>query len=247
MNEESTATPAKEKHIFGVKIDDISAGEALHTAGDWLHSHDPKIVVTPNPEILLEARTNEAYKKALNAADMSLPDGFGLKLVRAVDNTVPGVEFATELLDLANLKKMTVMCVIRKDGRSSLQQVVDSVRAKAPNAVVSGVAVPKEQWDDAAITEAIQEFAPQIVFVGLGFPEQEQWLAQFVPQMPSVRIAVGVGGTFDFWTGAAKRAPQMMRSVGLEWLWRLIQQPSRIGRILRAVVVFPITYVMNRG
>lgn len=243
-----TAQQNAEKRIFGVRIDDISAGEALHTAGDWLHSHDAKVVVTPNPEILLEARSNTAYAEALNSADLALPDGYGMKLVGAVEHTVPGADFSAELLDLANVKKMNVMCIVRKGGLSSLQSVVNALREKAPDALVSGIALEKSQWNKQGeqVVAAINEFAPDIVFVGLGFPEQELWLAEFVPQLPSVRLAVGVGGTFDFWTGQSKRAPQFMRSMGLEWLWRVLRQPSRIVRILRAVVVFPVRYIFSK-
>lgn len=228
--------------IFSVQIDNISAGEALHRAGDWLHSHEARMIITPNPEILLEARRNPQYAAALNKADLSIPDGYGLQLVRAVNHTVPGVDFATDVLQLASNKRMNVMCVVRKDGRSSLQQVVDSVRHLAPHATVSGVAVNKNEWQDEAVLKAIEEYAPQIVLVGLGFPQQELWLAQYLHRLPSVSIGIAVGGTFDFWTGVAKRAPRVLRTLRLEWLWRVIQQPTRIGRILKAVVIFPIMY-----
>ena len=76
------------------------------------------------------------------------------------------------------------------------------------------------------------------MFVAFGHGKQEKWIAQNLRDLPSVKIAMGVGGAFDFISGHVKRAPKFMRRIGLEWVWRLILQPCRVGRILKATIVF---------
>lgn len=87
--------------------------------------------------------------------------------------------------------------------------------------------------------------APDIIFVAFGHGKQEKWIAQNLRDLPSVKIAMGVGGAFDFISGKVKRAPKFMRKIGLEWLWRLVREPRRIGRIWKAVVVF-IFYLIKK-
>jgi N-acetylglucosaminyldiphosphoundecaprenol N-acetyl-beta-D-mannosaminyltransferase len=76
--------------------------------------------------------------------------------------------------------------------------------------------------------------------VGFGFPRQEAWIHRHLHEFPTVRVAIGVGGTIDYWSGMKQRAPIWMQKVGLEWAWRLYKEPWRVGRIFRAVVVFPV-------
>jgi N-acetylglucosaminyldiphosphoundecaprenol N-acetyl-beta-D-mannosaminyltransferase len=91
-----------------------------------------------------------------------------------------------------------------------------------------------------------QIFEPTIILNGSGAPQQEFWIAENLDRIPSVKIAVGVGGTFDFISGMKKRAPKFLRSFGLEWFWRLLKQPNRIVRIFRAVILFPILVIKNK-
>ena len=98
---------------------------------------------------------------------------------------------------------------------------------------------PREE-DAPTILAMIRTAAPHLLLVAFGAPAQDLWITKHLTEMPSVRVAVGVGGTFDFLAGRVKRAPAFMRSLGLEWLWRMIREPRRIGRIWRAVAVFPV-------
>src|SRR3989338_5352072 len=96
-----------------------------------------------------------------------------------------------------------------------------------------------EDWDNRVIIEHINAVKPEILFVALGHGRQEKWIYENFEKLPSVKLAMGVGGAFDFFAGRIRRAPKLLRSVGLEWLWRLILEPRRYGRILNAVLVFP--------
>ena len=93
----------------------------------------------------------------------------------------------------------------------------------------------KRGWPDLA---KINKARPDYLFVGLGAPKQEKWIYHNLPKMPSVKLAMGVGGAFDYISGRVKRAPRFMRSLGLEWLYRLIRQPWRFPRIVTAVLKF---------
>jgi len=89
------------------------------------------------------------------------------------------------------------------------------------------------------VKESISAAAPDVLFVAFGHEIQERWIASHLHKFPSVRVAMGIGGAFDFWAGDVRRAPRWIRQLGLEWCWRLILQPWRLGRILTAVVFFP--------
>ena len=92
--------------------------------------------------------------------------------------------------------------------------------------------------------ERIRAFRPDILAVGFGHGKQEKWIADHLTTLP-VHIAMGVGGSFAFLSGRIPRAPKWMRLIGLEWVWRLVREPSRIGRIFRATVVFPVLAVWD--
>jgi N-acetylglucosaminyldiphosphoundecaprenol N-acetyl-beta-D-mannosaminyltransferase len=84
------------------------------------------------------------------------------------------------------------------------------------------------------------------VLVGLGAPKQERWIARHADAFPSARILIGVGGAFDMWAGRFRRAPRALHAIGLEWAWRLALEPSRLPRIVNAVVVFPLRVLADR-
>lgn len=98
---------------------------------------------------------------------------------------------------------------------------------------------------DKEIQEAINVAKPDLLFVAFGAPKQELWLKRNLPHLKTVKVAIGVGGAFDFISGIRKRAPIWMRKLGIEWLFRLITQPSRIKRIIRATIIFPIVFLLS--
>ena len=89
-------------------------------------------------------------------------------------------------------------------------------------------------------------FDPHILFVAFGHPKQERWILNYAKEFTHLKAVVGVGGTFDVWAGDITRAPSLLRQLGLEWLWRLIQEPRRVKRIWNAVVVIPLLFLRNR-
>lgn len=233
-------------HIFGVPIHDITEQEALLQVTQYLQSDTPHIIVTPNPEILLHAKEHPQYTQTLQKADLSVPDGFGLQLCSSIQNRIPGADFAQNILDLADRQRLSVGCVIRSDGRSTSAQIHNSITRMAPNVRLSIVEVTLKDIHNQSIIDTLNEHKPDIIFVGLGFPHQEEWLVRNLQHIDSAPVGIGIGGTFDFWTKSAKRAPYIFRRIGLEWLWRLVTQPRRIYRIFRATILFPLAVLLSQ-
>lgn len=95
--------------------------------------------------------------------------------------------------------------------------------------------------DDKEIRNKINQAKAEILFVAYGAPKQEKWIARNLKKIKSVKIAIGIGGSFDFVAGVKKRAPRWMQKLGIEWLYRVLQEPQRIKRIYNAIIKFPIT------
>ena len=105
---------------------------------------------------------------------------------------------------------------------------------------------PRDE-DAEEIIGKIREAKPHLLLAAFGAPEQDLWISEHLKKLPSVRVAMGVGGTFDFLAGKRRRAPKWMRSIGLEWFYRLLREPKRIKRIFNAVVVFPMLVLLHRN
>ncbi len=200
--------------VLDIKIEAVNFDQALQKIDDFWRGQSTRCIVTPNPEIILEAQTNSRLKEALNQADLSLPDGAGLIIGSQfkIKQRVTGTDIFFAILK--KYPQARYKFVIRPDGLSTKKEVI----ARA------GV--------------AIDEINPEIIFIGLGCPQQELWLAEQKDKYPSAKIIMTVGGAFDFLTGRQKRAPRWMRQSGLEWFWRLIKQPWRYQRIFNATIKF---------
>ena len=150
--------------ILGVKIWDISFSQAKEMIGEFLKGQKQNLIVTPNPEILLEAYKNKVYQNCLNTADLALPDGFVLRLFSKLKHTVTGVDITAEILKMANSQQLAVLCIVRQDGLSSLAMVVDAGKKLAPQARFLGWEVSKK--DSLISNEAnFQNFLAKNLFL----------------------------------------------------------------------------------
>ena len=118
----------------------------------------------------------------------------------------------------------------------------DAAKKLKANIVGTHSGSPKVE-DEKEIIEKLNRLKPEILFIAYGAPAQELWIARNLKKIPSVKLAMGVGGSFDFIAGKTKRAPKWMQKLSIEWLYRLIKEPRRIKRILNATVRFPITFL----
>ncbi len=233
--------------ILGVRIDNFSIGEIkekiIKILGD---APERKFVTTLNPEILLKAHRDEDYKKILNSADLNVCDGFGIKLVsllkgRKIKARLAGVDLVYFLLDEANRRKLKILIVAAENSLSFPAEIEGAIRKKYSDLSAKSeyFSLGQNNLENGIIKQV------EIVFVNFGAPAQEKFLHENRAKFPNAKILVGVGGAFDFLTGKMRRAPKIIRAVGLEWLWRLIQEPKRGRRIWNAVVVFPVKAMLN--
>lgn len=234
------------KKILGVTISDISESLALAKISSWLGENrsTSRLVVTVGPEFLLTAQKDEQFRQILNAADLALPDGFGLQLYAGIKNRVPGTDLAIKLCQLAAKGGWTIGLLGGQTGIA--KKTTEKLREKFPGikilAAVDGVEADRILSGSDTINTSKQVF--DILFVAFGHPKQEKLLWRLRGKF---RVGMGVGGAFDYISGVVPRPPKFLRTLGLEWLWRLFLQPWRLRRVLNATIVFPIMLFWNRG
>lgn len=223
--------------ILGIPIETLSRKEVLACVETFLSEPSFHQIATVNPEFLLLAEKNEEFKKTLLEADMRVVDGFGIVLagwLRSEHITrFPGADLMEEILRIANRKKLSVYLAVRADGLSKYEEVKRVICKKYPNIEVTGTDVAVSSYHLSYIT-----YPTSLILCNFGAPAQELFLADLKNHPENIRLAMGVGGSFDYLTGKQKRAPKLLRFIGLEWLWRLIIQPKRFKRIWNATVVF---------
>jgi N-acetylglucosaminyldiphosphoundecaprenol N-acetyl-beta-D-mannosaminyltransferase len=246
--------------IFGVRLDHIASEAKLRDI--LLRSLDGDRAIrifTPNPEILLHARADPTYTEVLRSADLALPDGAGVAMIESLRagrriRRWPGVEIGELLVRIAAERDAPVAFVGSADGVAERaaerwRRTLPGVRIAVAGAGVAiseaGVVSPPEL--DRDLTRAVAAISPAIVLVGFGAPKQERWIARHADAVPSARIVMGVGGSFDMWADELRRAPTTLRRLGLEWAWRLSLEPRRLPRMIRATVVFPLRVLLDRA
>lgn len=203
--------------ILGVKIDDIDINEALAQVEKWIVNPGKHYVVTPNPEFLVAAQKDSVFKKILNDADLSIPDGTGLKLSGKIKNTFSGTDFMEKLIGVSAEKSFVVGFLGGKDGVA--EKCAECLKRKYPTLKVLFTSADTENLIPPL----------DLLFVALGHVKQEKWIAANIDKIP-VHVAMGVGGAFDYLSGRVPRAPKWLRDLGGEWLFRLILQPWRVKR-----------------
>lgn len=248
--------------IFGVRIDNYSKEDALKKLKGFLSTDAFYQVATVNPEFLLEARRNEKFHNILNRCELTVPDGAGLNIAfwkagRKMQERYPGVNLMLDLLKIANERKLKVFLVARKDSLSAWKETAVAIKKNYPRLEIGGVDIDLCKSNDVIgdVKSVMRSDADNkvcvtqcdLIFCNFGAPEQEYFLDRLRSDKMGVRgVAIGVGGSFDFITGKARRAPLWMQKGGIEWFYRLITQPRRLLRILNAVIIFPVLILFSQ-
>ena len=224
--------------ILGVGFDDLTLDEAAEAGAALVEGGGFHYAVTPNPEFLLTARHDEPFRQALLGADLVLADGVGVTyaakiLGRPLKGRVPGIEFAQRLLAWMAAHGKRLFLLGAKPGVAELAAA--NLKAAYPGLIVCGTHDGYFQ-EDGPVVKAIQESAADVVFVCLGAPKQELWMVRNGPAA-GARLMVGLGGSLDVFAGVVERAPEGFQKLGLEWLYRLMKEPRRIGRMARPPLV----------
>lgn len=220
--------------VLGVQYDNVTMEEALAAARAILAGAEPRYCVTPNAEMAYEALNDPAFCALLNGAGLVLPDGAGVVLASRLLRTplkqkVAGVDFAQQLLGLLEAQGGRLYLLGGKPGVAEL--AAENIRRVHPTLQICGLSDGYFQ-DEAAVVARVQAAAPDVVFVCLGSPKQEEFMQRHCAAL-GAKLLIGLGGTLDALAGTVRRAPRWMIRLQLEWLYRLLRQPSRLGRMLR--------------
>jgi len=230
--------------IFNIPIDDLSERELEAKIASSL-DHGRLFIVTPNPEMILHSRKNSALSEALMSADLLLADGVGIRFALAalgdtrLQNRMTGVDTLQNLARVCEKKKKRLLLLGGTSGSGEV--AVKKIRIMFPNLEVETFNPGKiKDSDFEEVAKKVREFKIDALAVALGQGKQEVFLHHYLGGT-GARIGIGVGGAFEMIAGKLSRAPLPIRLMGFEWLWRLWLEPKRIGRISRAVIVFPAT------
>lgn len=260
----------KKIDVLDIRFDNVTVEETLDFIFEHINRGKKGYICTPNPEMLLEAQNNNEFKRVLNHSLLNIPDGIGILWAAThVKNkssklkaffTLPLIALVPGLFKKVLIERVTgsdlMIKIAREAARANknifllgaaegiAEMAAKKLKKLYPGLVVAGTYAgsPSPNEEDKIINK-INSASVDILFVAYGAPRQEMWIAKTLKRLNNVKIAIGVGGAFDFISGKMKRAPKWMQKLGLEWLYRLIQQPSRWKRIYNATIKFPIKVI----
>lgn len=221
-------------NVMGVAFDNVTMAEALERAKELLDRPGADYCVTPNAEIVYEAMHDAAFCALLNDAALVLPDGAGTVLGAKLLGTplkekVAGIDFAANLLGILEESGKSLYLLGSKPGIG--EKAAEKMLQMHPKLNICGIADGYFK-DEAPVVEKINAVRPDVLFVCLGAPKQERFMHEHRGELET-KLMIGLGGSLDGFAGTVKRAPKWMIRLQLEWLYRLIKEPRRLGRMMR--------------
>ncbi len=235
--------------LLGFKVDTFGLKNSVESAVDYakflINSKQGAQVVTINPEMIEYALKVPEFAQLLNSAELVLPDGIGIQIALKIKGIcakrIAGIEFAYKLLQESAKEGFSVALVGAKP--NIIEKAVKNLSSE-----ISGLNVVYFHdgyfKNDDEIFWALGEKNPQIVLVALGSPRQEMFIKKYRKHHPQT-LMVGVGGSFDVWSGEIKRAPKIYQRLGLEWLYRTVKEPSRFKRIFPTLPKFILRVILS--
>ncbi len=223
------------RHIIGFSVTALPFNAQMDVMLGWAKSHCSKVICIANVHMLVEAYRDSAFASVLRKADLVTPDGMPLVwMLRlmgvAKQDRVAGLDVLLALCDRASSEGVGVFFLGSQD--SSLNKMRQRLDKEFPDLNIVGMEPlpfrPMTREEDEAIIRRLNESKAGLVFLSLGCPKQEAWMAAHKDKVNAVMI--GLGGAFPVYAGIHKRAPRLIRSIGLEWLYRLLQEPRRLWK-----------------
>lgn len=214
----------------------------------YINSSETHCIFTPNAEIIMSAKKNKDLHKILSSADILVPDGAGVVLAskilgRRLKEKVSGVDITKNLLKSNQANNINFCLFGGKPGvaEKASENILKSNPAINITGCFNGYFSSSEE---NKLIDNINRTNPDIIFIGLGSPKQEEWIYKN-KHLLNAKVLIGVGGAIDILAGTAKLAPEFMRRNGLEWLYRLYREPWRFKRML-VLPVFIIQAIFKR-
>mgnify|MGYP001263634793 FL=1 len=223
--------------IHGVKIHNVTMGEAVRIIQDWVEEEQsvPRAVYTPNSEIIMQAQRNPEFKNILNSADLLVADGAGVILASRILKTplkekVSGIDLTKNLFRVFSGKNVSFYILGGQPGVAEMAAV--NLIAEYKKIKIAGYdhGYFKPEEEDSVV-EKINGAKPDIVLVGMGAPKQEYWINRNLYRL-NCKVLIGVGGSIDVFAGKVSLTPEFIRKAGFEWLHRLLREPWRIKRMM---------------
>lgn len=202
-----------------------------------LKNEGKTFIITANPEMVMRSKEDREFGEIMQTADFVVPDGAGVvmasKIVKdPIVERIPGFDLMVDLLGIAEEEGFSCYFLGARDFVN--EKLVRVVKERYPKLNIAGHHHGFFPLDNAELAEDIAKRNPDIIFVALGSPRQEKWIAKYIDRF-SKGLFMGVGGSFDVLSGEVKRAPEIWIQYNLEWLYRLLKQPFRIRRFLKSI------------
>ena len=220
--------------VLGVSFDDLTMDEAVEIALGFMQERRACYACTPNPEIVMAAKGDAALRAALSGAELVLADGVGITKAATMLGTplksrVPGIDFASNVISRLAERGGSVYLLGAKP--LVAEAAAEKLTQTYPGIVIAGT---NDGYftDDAPVIEKINAASPDFLMVCLGSPKQELWMSANAGRL-SCGLMAGLGGSLDVLAGNVQRAPETWRRLGLEWLYRVIKEPKRLGRVMK--------------
>ncbi len=228
--------------IRGLRFDNVTKKEALFLIKSRLDGNIQTAVFTPNSEIVERCIEDNEFKKIISSADILLPDGIGVIKASEILKTplkekVAGVEIGEEILKTSSGRSFFLLGgkTISSAGCSVAEKAARELKAKYGCNIVGTMHgyFEKQGEENGKVIDLINASSTDIVYVCLGSPAQEKWIFENRDKLPGVKLFLALGGSLDIYSGESKRAPRLFIKLGIEWFWRLLCEPSRIGRMMK--------------
>ena len=222
--------------LLGIPVHAVTMAETLALIEGYMAEPRLHQIATVNPEFVMAAQSDAEFRAVLERADLCLPDGVGLlyaarRTGRRLPERVPGSELVYRLAERAAARGWPLFLLGAAPGVAD--EAAGVLRGLYPGLCVAGAyAGSPDPAENEVIVQRVNDSGAMLLFVAYGAPKQDKWIARNRDALPAVRLAIGVGGSLDFITGRAVRAPLWMQRLGLEWLHRLIREPWRWRRMM---------------
>lgn len=234
--------PVKRHHIQGSPVDCVDMGKTLKFISDYINDQSNPVgfILAMNPEKVFALRANPFLQNFFEQATLVIPDGIGIvKALRFLYGVkvsrVPGADLMQNICREAPLHGWRLFIYGASEKVNA--EACKILERRYPGIRIAGRAngfVPPERMEE--LMTHINTSGANILFVALGSPKQEEWMAAYAGKLTTVKLCQGIGGTLDTIAGTVKRAPLFWQQMGLEWFYRLLKQPSRFGRQLKLLL-----------
>jgi N-acetylglucosaminyldiphosphoundecaprenol N-acetyl-beta-D-mannosaminyltransferase len=221
--------------LAGVQVDNVTLAEALAKVEQILKGPKPQLVVTPNPEIIVNCQEDGALKQIINTAALRIPDGISMIVVSKLRGTplkerVTGIDLMQAIVKMSAEKGYKVFLLGSAPG--IVEEAAVKLKEQYPELKLVGTQHGYfEQKDETQVIQMIKNSQADLLFAGLGGGRQEKWLAANLDKL-GIKAGMAIGGSLDVISGRKQRAPQWIQSLYIEWLYRLFTEPQRWKRQL---------------